>query len=100
MKLKFVWNKESLDKQAKILRAISHPIRIALLDLLQEKNELTVKEIHESLNLKQAETSHHLGILRDKGVLRARRDGKTIRYSLKIEKLTQIINCINSCNLK
>ena len=100
MKIKSVLNKESLDKQAKILRAISHPIRIALLDLLQEQNELTVKEIHESLNLKQAETSHHLGILRDKVVLRAKRDGKTIRYSLKIEKLTQIINCINSCNLE
>ena len=41
-------------EEAKILRAISHPIRIALLDLLQEQNELTVKEIHESLNLKQA----------------------------------------------
>tara|TARA_B100001964_G_C13866879_1_gene436934 strand:+ start:222 stop:524 length:303 start_codon:yes stop_codon:yes gene_type:complete len=100
MKIKSVLNKDSLDKQAKVLRAISHPIRIALLDLLQEKNELTVKKIYESLNLKQAETSHHLGILRDKGVLRATRDGKTIRYNLKIEKLTQIIDCINSCNLE
>ncbi len=99
MKIKTILNIELLEKQAKILRAISHPVRIALLDLLQEKKELSVKEIHESLNLKQAETSHHLGILRDKGILNAKREGKSILYSLKIEKLSQIINCINNCNL-
>lgn len=88
-----------LEKQAQILRAISHPIRIAILDILQEKNELTVKEIHEKLQLAQAETSHHLAVLRNKGILTAKRSGKSVKYQLKIEKLSQIIQCINSCNI-
>jgi DNA-binding transcriptional ArsR family regulator len=99
MEIKKMLNRELLEKQARILRAISHPVRIALLDLLQEKKELSVTEIHNTLNLRQAEASHHLGILRDKGILNSIRDGKSIKYSLKIEKLSQIINCINSCNL-
>lgn len=99
MRIKTMLNRELLEKQARILRAISHPVRIALLDLLQEKKGLTVTEIHNTLRLKQAETSHHLGILRDKGVLKTEREGKSIRYSFRIEKLSQIINCIKSCNL-
>ena len=99
MKIKQLLNRELLEKQARILRAISHPVRIAILNLLQEKRKLTVTEIYKAMNLKQAETSHHLGILRDKGVLNASRDGKSIRYSLRIDKLSQIIDCINSCNL-
>ena len=99
MEIKNKLNRELLEKQSRILRAISHPVRIALLDLLQEKKELSVTEIHKTLNLRQAEASHHLGILRDKGILNSIRDGKSIKYSLKIEKLSQIINCINSCNL-
>lgn len=99
MSIKKKLNRELLEKQASVLRAISHPVRIALLDILQEKKVLTVTEIHNALKLKQAETSHHLGILRDKGVLKTVRDGKSIRYSLRIEKLSQIINCIKSCNL-
>lgn len=99
MEIKNKLNRELLEKQSRILRAISHPVRIALLDLLQEKKELSVTEIHNTLNLRQAEASHHLGILRDKGILNSIRDGKSIKYSLKIEKLSQIINCINSCKL-
>ena len=91
-------NRELLEKQARILRAISHPVRIALLDLLEEKKGLTVTEIHNTLRLKQAENSHHLGILRDKGILKTECEGKSIMYSLRTKKLSQIIDCINSCN--
>ncbi len=99
MKVVKLLNKELLERQARVLKAISHPIRIAILDFLQEHKELTVTEIHKGLDLKQAVASHHLCILRDKGILNAERDGKTIKYSLRIEKLSQIINCINSCNI-
>ena len=42
MEIKNKLNRELLEKQSRILRAISHPVRIALLDLLQEKKELIV----------------------------------------------------------
>ena len=90
-------NRKLLEKNANILRAISHRIHISMLDLLQEKKGLKVPETHSDLKLKQAETSHHLGILRDKGVLKTERDSKLIKYSLRIDKLSHNINCIKSC---
>jgi len=79
------------------LRAIAHPMRIAIIDLLNE-TQLSVTEIYNRLNIEQAAASHHLNILKSKGVLNSKRDGKKIYYSLKNQTLTEIIDCINRCN--
>jgi len=88
---------EKLEMAASKLRAIAHPMRIAIIDLLNEK-QLSVTEIYERLNIEQASASHHLNILKSKGVLASRRNGKKIYYSLKNQTLTEIIDCINRCN--
>ena len=88
---------EQFEKAANMLRAIAHPMRIAIIGLLEEGTVLTVTEIHEKLGLEQSTTSHHLGILKDKGVLVSRREGKNTYYSLKHENLKNIIECVNKC---
>ncbi len=88
---------DKLEMAASKLRAIAHPMRIAIIDLLHEK-QLSVTEIYERLNIEQASASHHLNILKSKGVLTSRRNGKKIFYSLKNQTLTEIIECINRCN--
>jgi DNA-binding transcriptional ArsR family regulator len=88
---------DKLEAAASKLRAIAHPLRIAIIDLLQEK-ELSVTEIYGKLNIEQASASHHLNILKSKGVLSSKRHGKKIYYSLKNQTLTEIIDCINRCN--
>ncbi len=80
------------------LRAIAHPMRIAMIDLLHNNNKLSVTEIYSQLDIEQASASHHLNILKNKGVLISRREGKKIYYSLKNVVLTEIIECINRCN--
>ena len=80
------------------LRAIAHPMRIAMIDLLHDNNKLSVTEIYSQLDIEQASASHHLNILKNKGVLISRREGKKIYYSLKNVVLTEIIECINRCN--
>ena len=67
---------EQLDAAANMLKAIAHPMRIAIIDFLQGGEELSVTQIHRRLGIEQSTTSHHLGILKDKGVLVSRRDGK------------------------
>jgi len=57
-------NVDKLDQAASKLRAISHPMRIAIIDLLSDGKQLSVTEIYESLNIEQATTSHHLNILK------------------------------------
>lgn len=87
-----------LEMAANRLRAMAHPMRIAIIELLQQKEKLSVTEIYKKLKIEQASASHHLNILKGKGVLASRRDGKKIYYSLRNKTLVQIIDCINKCN--
>jgi len=93
-----VINIPKLELAASKLRAISHPMRIAIIDLLANGKKLSVTEIYESLDIEQATASHHLNILKSKGLLLSRREGKKIYYSLKNLTLSDIIECINRCN--
>ena len=88
---------EQLESAANMLKAIAHPMRIAILSFLEEGQKLTVTEIHELLQIEQSTTSHHLGILKDKGVLSSRRDGKNTYYYLKHDNLRNIVDCISKC---
>jgi DNA-binding transcriptional ArsR family regulator len=91
-------NIDKLEAVASKLRAISHPMRIAIIDVLAKDKKLSVTEIYEKLDIEQATASHHLNILKNKGVLESKREGKKIYYSLKNLTLTDIIECINRCN--
>lgn len=95
---KLVLDITKLEMAASKLRAIAHPMRIAIIDLLNEKQKLSVTEIYSKLDIEQASASHHLNILKNKGVLVSKREGKQIFYSLKSVTLTEIIECINRCN--
>jgi DNA-binding transcriptional ArsR family regulator len=77
---------------------MAHPMRIAIIDLLHDGKQLSVTEIYNKLKIEQAAASHHLNILKNKGVLASRRDGKKIFYSIKNQVLTEIIDCLNRCN--
>jgi len=94
----FELNIQKLEMAASKLRAMAHPMRIAILELLHREKQLSVTDIYSSLRIEQAAASHHLNILKNKGVLVSKRDGKKIFYSLKSDVLSEIIDCINRCN--
>ena len=75
-------NVEQLEIAVNMLKAIAHPMRISIISLLEDGRKMTVTEIHEKLQIEQSTTSHHLGILKDKGVLSSKREGKDTLYSL------------------
>jgi len=87
-----------LEMAASKLRAMAHPMRIAIIDLLNINEQMSVTQIFKKLRIEQASASHHLNILKNKGVLVSRRDGKKIYYSIKSQTLKEIIDCINRCN--
>lgn len=67
--------------QANFLKAIAHPRRLEIIQLLQDQ-ELPVTDIHTMLDLPQANISQHLMILREGGVVETRKDGKQVFYKL------------------
>ncbi len=89
---------QKLEEAASKLRAMAHPMRIAIISLLEKKEQLNVTEIYEALNIEQASASHHLNILKTKGVLDSRRSGKNTFYFLKHEALSHMIDCLNRCH--
>ena len=92
-------NPEQLEKAAGMLKAIAHPMRISILSYLEDGRKMTVTEIHNKLNIEQSTTSHHLGILKDKGVLASKREGKNTYYYLKHNTLSLVIDCVSKCAL-
>jgi len=88
---------ESLEKASGMLKAMAHPVRISIISCLEEGGGRTVTEIHNCNGIEQSTASHHLGILKDKGVLGSRREGKNTYYFLKHEKIITLLNCIGDC---
>ena len=88
---------EQTERAVNFLKALAHPVRIAILDYLDQGKQLSVKEIHELLDIEQATASHHLGILKDKGILISRREGKNTFYFLRDENFGKLIECLGKC---
>ena len=65
----------------KVFKALSDETRIRLLKLLQQR-ELCVCELMQTLNMTQSRVSRNLGILKDAGLVKDRRDGLWVHYSL------------------
>lgn len=87
---------EKLTLAAEMLKAIAHPMRITIVSFLEGNQKHTVTEIYERLGIEQSATSHHLGILKSRGVLASTRDGKNTYYFLKHKGLSGILKCIES----
>jgi len=75
-------------------KTISNPRRQAILDTIRDK-ELTVSELMEKTGISQANLSQHLSILRSKGVVKTRRDGNNIYYSISNLKIIQAYDIIS-----
>ncbi len=88
---------ESLEKAAIMLKAIAHPLRLSIVGALEDGKKLTVSEIHKQLGIEQSTASHHLGILKDRGVLSSKREGKNTWYYLKHDNLKTILSCVSQC---
>lgn len=68
-------------RMARCLKTLSDPNRIRILRILV-RGEFCVSELVAQLQVDQPKVSHHLAILRSAGIIRCRRDGRHINYSL------------------
>lgn len=84
-----------LETATEVLRAIAHPHRLLIVEMLFQQKEMSVTEIFAKLNIEQAVASHHLRILKDRGVVQVRRDGKNSFYSLTDEDYYSIFDVLS-----
>jgi len=78
---------DKLTLASDILRAITHPLRMQILECISKKGIATVQEIHTDLDIEQSLTSQHLRILRRVDLVSAERDGKYVNYRVMSDKI-------------
>lgn len=83
-------NEEELLDLAELFKVFGDSTRIKILYVLFDA-EISVGEIADKLNMTQSAISHQLKILKQAKLIRSRREGKTMLYSLADEHVKTII---------
>ena len=92
---------EKLELAAFVLKALAHPTRISIVDILRDGGSRSVTEICEILQDKdQPLVSHHLINMKQKGILGSEKKGRFIYYFLAHDEVLTILECMKKCELK
>lgn len=81
---------------ANIGKVLSHPARIAIIQLLSQKREIRTGNISEELPISRTTVSQHLKALKEMGIIKGTIDGLMIHYCLDMVKLDQMKNAYNN----
>ena len=86
---------QQLERVAETLRVVSHPARLRIIEALEE-GELSVTQIQDILGVTQSQTSQHLNNMRVRGVLKSRKNGNMVYYSIANDDVVKVIHCIRN----
>lgn len=89
---------EKLHVSSELLRALAHPLRLKILEFIDQNPAINVNKIYNALRLEQSITSQHLRILRDTGLVEADRQGKYVFYELNYELIQRSVLAIGRYN--
>lgn len=78
---------------AQFCSALADPKRLLILMELRD-GPRTVSELSKALSTRQSNTSQHLAILRDKGVVTAERDGAFVRYTVADTRILRALDLL------
>lgn len=81
---------------ALIAKVLSHPARIAIIQLLAEKKEIRTGNISDDLPIARTTVSQHLKVLKNAGIIQGTIDGLKIHYCLDMKRLNEIKEKYNS----
>ena len=82
---------KDVETASRSLKAMSHPLRLMILCKLGE-DEFSVQDIVDNVGTSQSNISQHLAILRDKGILSARKDANKVFYKVADFKTLKLID--------
>ncbi|MEM2909518.1 MAG: metalloregulator ArsR/SmtB family transcription factor [Nitrososphaerota archaeon] len=92
-------SKTFYEVHAKFCKAMAHPTRLHVLDLLK-LGEKTVNELIEEVGVAQANLSQHLAILRDVGIVETRREGPNVYYRIANPKVVEACDLVKKIVLE
>lgn len=87
---------QKLELSSEILRALAHPLRLKIIEFIDQNKRINVNKIYNTLKLEQSITSQHLKILRDAEILETKRTGKYIFYNLNYGRIENSMIAVNN----
>ncbi len=81
------------ERESELLKALGHPIRLQIVEELL-LDECNVNKIMNTLNIPQSIVSQHLGVLKNKRIVVARKEGVRTCYRLVEKKVQSIVNIL------
>jgi DNA-binding transcriptional ArsR family regulator len=82
---------ENIREASEAMRAMAHPLRLKILCLVNNQ-ELSVLEIVDAVGTSQSNISQHLAVLRDTGILAARKDANKVFYRIADPRVLEMIS--------
>ncbi|NLM20345.1 MAG: winged helix-turn-helix transcriptional regulator [Peptococcaceae bacterium] len=90
----FYTNPQLFESKAKLLKALSHPARLCIVRGLLERGTSNVMNMQHCLQLPQSTISQHLSVLKAAGIIKGRRKGLEVYYSLENEVVKGLIEIL------
>ena len=92
---KVTFQQEKLTMSTELMRALAHPLRLKILEFLDQNKNIQVNQIYNTLKIEQSIASQHLRILKNAGVLVADKDGKYMHYTIDYGRVSNAVKAIN-----
>ena len=93
-------DRDLAEHSADILKAVAHPIRLRIIELLK-REEICVGDIVNELGEKQAIVSQQLNIMKNKEILACRREGAKVFYRIENKNVIKVLACVyDHCKAK
>jgi DNA-binding transcriptional ArsR family regulator len=74
----------------RLFRAINHPLRQRIIELIHKSRRITVTDLYRKLNIEQSVASQHLAILRHERFLKTTRHKRFVFYSVDYKRIEEV----------
>jgi ArsR family transcriptional regulator len=86
---------EEAEIRAKIIKAMAHPVRLMMVDLLRT-GEHSFSQLFDLFKLDKSTVSKHLLVLKEAGILSSRKDGTDMIYRLDVPCILDFFGCVTA----
>ena len=86
-------SKRLYEMKAEVMKAVAHPIRLAILDTLRD-GEKCVCKITEAVEAERSNVSRHLAVMVKAGLLTSRKEGLMVYYGLRAPCVLNFLGCV------
>ncbi|MDD5271433.1 MAG: metalloregulator ArsR/SmtB family transcription factor [Methylovulum sp.] len=86
-----LYDENDINKAARCLKAMSHPLRLKILCILG-KESISVQDIVAQVGTSQSNISQHLSILREKNILATKKEANRVYYYIDDQRMIQLID--------